>query len=71
MSIRIARLIVLLTAVGCVTSAPAAQGQGYGSPAPSSSKSDATALRPAVDAANRRFENAFNSGDGAGGAGDV
>ena len=68
MSIRIARLIVFLTALGCVTIAPTAQGQGYGSPAPPSSKSDATALRPAVDAANRRFENAFNSGDAAGAA---
>jgi uncharacterized protein (TIGR02246 family) len=68
MSIRIARLVVFLTALGSVTFAHAVQGQGYGSPAPPSSKSDATGLRPAVDAANRRFENAYNSGDAAGAA---
>jgi len=68
MSIRIARLVVFLSALGCVTFARAAQSQGYGSASPSSSKSDPTALAPAVDAANRRFENAFNSGDAAGAA---
>ena len=68
MSIRIARLIAVLTALGCVTFAQVVQGQGYGSPAPPLSKSAATALGAAVDAANRRFENTYNSGDAAGAA---
>jgi uncharacterized protein (TIGR02246 family) len=68
MSFRTDRLIVFLTALGCVTFTHALQGQGYQSPAPVSSKSDPTALKAAVDAANRRFENAFNSGDAAGAA---
>jgi uncharacterized protein (TIGR02246 family) len=68
MSIRIARLVVFLSALGSLTSAHTMQGQGYQSPAPASSKSDLTALGAAVDAANRRFENAFNSGDAAGAA---
>ena len=68
MSIRNGRLIVFLTALSCVRFAHAVQAQGYGSPAPPSSRSDATALGPAVDAANRRFENTFNSGDAAGAA---
>ena len=65
MSIRITRLVVFLSAMGCATFAPAVQGQGYGSPAPASNKSDPTSLRAAVDAANRSFENTFNSGDAA------
>jgi uncharacterized protein (TIGR02246 family) len=68
MSIRIARFVVFLSALGSLTFAHAMQGQGYQSPAPASSKSDLTVLRAAVDAANRRFENAYNSGDAAGAA---
>ena len=68
MSFRADRLIVLVTALGCVTFTHAVQGQGYQSPAPTSSNSDLTALRAAVDAANRRFENTYNSGDAAGAA---
>ena len=48
MSIRIARLVVFLSALGCVTFARPVQGQGYGSSSPSSSKSDPTALAPAA-----------------------
>jgi ketosteroid isomerase-like protein len=51
-----------------MTFVPAVQGQGYQSPAPTSSKPDRIALASAVDAANRRFENTFNSGDAAGAA---
>jgi len=68
MSIRTGRLVVFLTALGCVTFAHAGQAQGYGSPAPPTSKSGPTSLASAVDAANRRFENAFNNGDAAGAA---
>ena len=68
MSFRIARLVVFLSALGCLTFAHAVLAQGYGSPAPPSSKSDPSDLAPAVDAANRRFENGFNSGDAAGAA---
>jgi uncharacterized protein (TIGR02246 family) len=68
MSFRTGRLIVFLTALSCVTFARAVQGQGYGYTSPPSSKSDPTALASAVDAANRRFENAYNSGDAAGAA---
>ena len=38
MSIRIARLVVFLTALGCVTFAHTVQGQGYQYPSPPSSK---------------------------------
>jgi uncharacterized protein (TIGR02246 family) len=62
------RSFVLLTALACVTFVRALQGQGYQYKAPPSSNSDPTALAPAVEAANRRFENAFNSGDAAGAA---
>jgi uncharacterized protein (TIGR02246 family) len=62
------RSLVFLTALACVTFVRAAQGQGYQYTAPASNKSDPTALASAVDAANRRFENAFNSGDAAGAA---
>jgi uncharacterized protein (TIGR02246 family) len=62
------RSLVFLTALACVTLVRALEGQGYQYKAPPSSKSDPTALAPAVDAANRRFENAFNSGDAAGAA---
>src|SRR5258705_12332472 len=58
-------LSVFLPVLGSVAFARPVQGQ-YGSQ--SSSKSDPTALGRAVDAANRRFENAFNSGDAAGAA---
>jgi putative membrane protein len=43
MSFRVARLIVFLTALGCVTFARAAQGQGYGYKSPPASKSDGAA----------------------------
>jgi uncharacterized protein (TIGR02246 family) len=65
MSSRVARLIVFLTVLGSVPFARTAQGQYVSSPA---GQSDPTALRAAVDAANRRFESAFNSGDAAGAA---
>jgi len=68
MSFRAGRLIVFVTALGCLTLAPAVQGQSSGYGSPPSSKSDRTDLGRAVDAANRRFENAFNSGDAAGAA---
>ena len=68
MSFRAGRLIVFLTALGCLTSARAVQGQSSGYGSPPSSKADQTDLARAVDAANRRFENAFNSGDAAGAA---
>lgn len=68
MSIRVARLVVVLTALGCVTSARPVQGQGYGYTSPPSTKSDPTGLGAAVEAANRRFENSYNSGDAAGAA---
>jgi uncharacterized protein (TIGR02246 family) len=68
MSLRVGRLLVFLTALGCVTFARTVQGQSsqYGSAA--ASRFDSTAIGRAVDAANRRFENAFNSGDAAGAA---
>jgi uncharacterized protein (TIGR02246 family) len=68
MSYRVARLVVFLTALGCVTLASAVQGQSYGYTSSPAGQSDPTALRRAVDAANRRFEHAFNSGDAAGAA---
>jgi uncharacterized protein (TIGR02246 family) len=65
MSSRAARLIVFLTVLGSVSSARTTQGQYVSPPA---GESAPTALRAAVDAANRRFESAFNSGDAAGAA---
>jgi uncharacterized protein (TIGR02246 family) len=56
---------VFLTVLGSVALARTTQGQ-YASAA--AGQSDPTALRTAVDAANRRFESAFNSGDAAGAA---
>jgi uncharacterized protein (TIGR02246 family) len=68
MSFRVARLVVFLTALSCVTLASAVQGQSYGHTSSPASRTDTIALRRAVDAANRRFENAFNGGDAAGAA---
>jgi uncharacterized protein (TIGR02246 family) len=65
MSSRVARLIALLTVLGSVPFARTVQGQ-YASPP--TGQHDPTALRAAVDAANRRFESAFNRGDAAGAA---
>jgi uncharacterized protein (TIGR02246 family) len=65
MSSRVARRIVFLSVLGSVSFARTTQGQ-YGSPPPG--QSTPTAHRAAVDAANRRFESAFNSGDAAGAA---
>jgi uncharacterized protein (TIGR02246 family) len=56
---------VFLAVLGSVSFARTTQGQ-YGSPP--AGQSDRTALRAAVDAANRRFESAFNGGDAAGAA---
>jgi len=63
-----ARSLVFLTALACVTFVRVVQGQGYQYTAPPASGSDPTALSREVDAANRRFEKAFNSGDAAGAA---
>lgn len=65
MSVRISPLIIVVTALSFVSSARRVQGQ-YGS-APAS-RADASPLSAAVDAANRRFEKAYNSGDAAGAA---
>jgi hypothetical protein len=68
MSVRVARSVVFLTALGCLTLASGVQGQSAGYTSSPAGESDPTALRRSVDAANRRFENAFNSGDAAGAA---
>jgi len=68
MSFRVARLVVFLAALGCVPFGRALQGQSSPYASPPSTTSDPAALRRAVDAANRRFESAFNSGDAAGAA---
>ena len=65
MSSRVHRLIVFLGLVSSVPFARPLQGQ-YGSPLVG--QSPPAALRAAVDAANRRFESAFNGGDAAGAA---
>jgi ketosteroid isomerase-like protein len=65
MSSRVARFIAFLTVLGSLPFARTVQGQ-YASPP--AGQSDPTALRAAVDAANRRFESAFNRGDAAGAA---
>jgi ketosteroid isomerase-like protein len=65
MSSRVYRLIVFLTLVSSVPFTRPLQGQ-YGSPP--AGQSAPASLRAAVDAANRRFESAFNEGDAAGAA---
>jgi uncharacterized protein (TIGR02246 family) len=65
MSSRVHRLIVFLALVSSVPFARPMQGQ-YGSPP--AGQAPPTALGAAVDAANRRFESAFNGGDAAGAA---
>jgi uncharacterized protein (TIGR02246 family) len=65
MSSRVHRLIVFLTLVSSVPFTRPLQGQ-YGSPP--AGQSAPASLRAAVDAANRRFESAFNEGDAAGAA---
>ena len=65
MSSRVHRLIVFVTLVSSLPFARPVQGQ-YGSPP--AGQSPPAALQAAVDAANRRFETAFNRGDAAGAA---
>ena len=68
MSNRASRLLVVLTALGCITYATSAQGQSSGYNSPSASTSDPTTIERAIDQASRRFENTFNAGDPAGAA---